>query len=81
MPVYDYLCSDCHKEFETVLTLDEHDHQAIRRLAAELPGCREVERQDEPAGVVLNDAMPVMWQVCAANLKLSSVSPNAWALI
>jgi putative FmdB family regulatory protein len=27
MPVYDYLCSDCHKEFEIVLTLNEHDHQ------------------------------------------------------
>jgi putative FmdB family regulatory protein len=30
MPVYDYLCNDCHKEFETVLTLDEHDHQDIK---------------------------------------------------
>lgn len=25
MPVYDYLCNDCHKEFELVLTLHEHD--------------------------------------------------------
>lgn len=30
MPVYDYLCNDCHKEFETVLTLDEHDHTAVK---------------------------------------------------
>ena len=30
MPVYDYICNDCHKEFETVLTLDEHDHQNIK---------------------------------------------------
>jgi putative FmdB family regulatory protein len=30
MPVYDYLCNDCHKEFETVLTLDEHDHEQIK---------------------------------------------------
>jgi putative FmdB family regulatory protein len=25
MPVYDYVCLDCHKSFETVLTLNEHD--------------------------------------------------------
>lgn len=25
MPVYDYVCLDCHKPFETVLTLNEHD--------------------------------------------------------
>jgi putative FmdB family regulatory protein len=30
MPVYDYICNDCHKEFETVLTLDEHDHEQIK---------------------------------------------------
>jgi putative FmdB family regulatory protein len=27
MPVYDYACSDCHKTFERVLTLREHDGQ------------------------------------------------------
>jgi len=27
MPVYDYLCLDCHKPFETVLTLNEHDKE------------------------------------------------------
>jgi len=27
MPVYDYLCLDCHKSFETVLTLHEHDKE------------------------------------------------------
>jgi len=27
MPVYDYVCNDCHKPFETVLTLTEHDHE------------------------------------------------------
>jgi putative FmdB family regulatory protein len=27
MPVYDYLCTDCHKEFEKVLTLDQHEKQ------------------------------------------------------
>jgi len=25
MPVYDYICNDCHKPFEKVLTLSEHD--------------------------------------------------------
>jgi putative FmdB family regulatory protein len=29
MPVYDYLCKDCHKEFEKVLTLNEHDKDQI----------------------------------------------------
>jgi putative FmdB family regulatory protein len=29
MPVYDYLCNDCHKEFEQVLTLTEHDADKI----------------------------------------------------
>jgi putative FmdB family regulatory protein len=29
MPVYDYLCHDCHKEFEKVLTLNEHDKEKI----------------------------------------------------
>ena len=34
MPVYDYLCKDCNKAFEQVLTLDEHDERQIR-----CPGC------------------------------------------
>jgi putative FmdB family regulatory protein len=25
MPVYDYVCKDCQKTFELVLTLGEHD--------------------------------------------------------
>jgi len=29
MPVYDYLCNDCHKSFELVLTLTEHDKDPI----------------------------------------------------
>jgi putative FmdB family regulatory protein len=28
MPVYDYVCLDCHKPFETVLTLSEHDKES-----------------------------------------------------
>ena len=27
MPVYDYVCLDCHQPFETVLTLNEHDKE------------------------------------------------------
>lgn len=27
MPVYDYVCLDCHKSFETALSLNEHDRQ------------------------------------------------------
>jgi putative FmdB family regulatory protein len=27
MPVYDYVCLDCHKSFETVLSLNEHDQK------------------------------------------------------
>ncbi|MGA7379639.1 MAG: zinc ribbon domain-containing protein [Terriglobales bacterium] len=30
MPVYDYICNDCKKSFETVLTLTEHDKEGIR---------------------------------------------------
>jgi putative FmdB family regulatory protein len=30
MPVYDYVCLDCHKSFEQVLTLHEHDAEQIR---------------------------------------------------
>lgn len=28
MPVYDYICHDCHKTFEQVLTLQEHEKTA-----------------------------------------------------
>jgi putative FmdB family regulatory protein len=30
MPVYDYICHDCNRSFETVLTLQEHDKEDIR---------------------------------------------------
>jgi len=29
MPVYDYVCHDCDKPFEIVLTLKEHDKDKI----------------------------------------------------
>jgi putative FmdB family regulatory protein len=33
MPVYDYVCHDCHKTFELILTLKEHE------VAAKCPKC------------------------------------------
>lgn len=30
MPVYDYVCLDCHKTFEEVLTLRDHDNEPIK---------------------------------------------------
>lgn len=27
MPVYEYFCESCQKEFEVALTLKEHDHE------------------------------------------------------
>ena len=29
MPVYDYVCNDCHETFELILTLKEHEVNAI----------------------------------------------------
>ena len=29
MPVYDYVCADCHTSFEKVLTLPEHEKEQI----------------------------------------------------
>jgi len=42
MPVYDYICGDCHQPFETVLTLSEHDKEPV-----ECPHCgsKNVEQQ------------------------------------
>jgi putative FmdB family regulatory protein len=41
MPVYDYLCNDCHKSFEKVLTLGEHD----KPIACPHCGSRNVEQE------------------------------------
>ena len=29
MPVYDYICKDCNKTFEKVITLTEHEKEVI----------------------------------------------------
>jgi len=44
MPVYDYICNDCHKEFEVVLTLTEHDKDKIA-----CPKCRSKNVEQEAA--------------------------------
>jgi putative FmdB family regulatory protein len=42
MPVYDYLCKDCRKVFEKILTLAEYEKQKVT-----CPGCggRNVEQE------------------------------------
>jgi len=42
MPVYDYICNDCHKEFEVVLTLTEHDKD---KIACPKCGSKNVEQE------------------------------------
>lgn len=41
MPVYDYRCKDCHKTFELVLTLTEHE----RDVCCPACGSRNVEQE------------------------------------
>ncbi|HVO82399.1 MAG TPA: zinc ribbon domain-containing protein [Terriglobales bacterium] len=43
MPVYDYICLDCHKSFEKVLTLTEHDQPVS------CPHCGSKHVEQEPA--------------------------------
>ncbi len=38
MPIYDYICKDCKKSFETVLTLVEHGKERSRFLLHVLAG-------------------------------------------
>ena len=44
MPVYGYLCNDCHKSFERVLTLHEHDQSEVR-----CPNCGSKKIEQEAA--------------------------------
>jgi len=41
MPVYDYVCQDCHKIFELVLTLQEHE----KEIKCPQCGSRKVEQE------------------------------------
>jgi putative FmdB family regulatory protein len=49
MPAYDYVCNDCHKTFERVLTLHEHDSQQM------MPALRRPEPRAEGSGVLSRD--------------------------
>jgi putative FmdB family regulatory protein len=42
MPVYDYICHDCNKSFEIVLTLKEHDK---KKIACPRCGSKNVEQE------------------------------------
>jgi putative FmdB family regulatory protein len=41
MPVYGYVCNDCHKTFELVLTLQEHETE----IKCSKCGSRNVEQE------------------------------------
>jgi putative FmdB family regulatory protein len=43
MPVYDYICKDCHKSFESIVTLKEHDQEKIS-----CPHCGSKNVEQEP---------------------------------
>jgi putative FmdB family regulatory protein len=29
MPVYEYICNECHSSFEAILTLKEHENEEV----------------------------------------------------
>ncbi len=42
MPVYEYLCPECHTAFEVILTLKEHERQEV---ICPKCGCKKVEQE------------------------------------
>jgi putative FmdB family regulatory protein len=44
MPIYTYLCNDCHKTFDLTLSLLQHDRQKIQ-----CPHCRSKNVEQEAA--------------------------------
>jgi putative FmdB family regulatory protein len=42
MPLYEYTCKECHKNFSTVLTIDKHEH---RKVTCPKCGSKRVEQQ------------------------------------
>jgi putative FmdB family regulatory protein len=44
MPVYDYVCKECNKSFEIVLTLHEHEDGKVK-----CPKCKSKNVEQEPA--------------------------------
>ena len=41
MPVYEYVCKECHTSFEVILTIKEHDKEEI---ICPKCGCKNVEQ-------------------------------------
>ncbi|MGE5114616.1 MAG: FmdB family zinc ribbon protein [Acidobacteriaceae bacterium] len=44
MPLYDYVCNECHKNFEIALTLNEHENGVVK-----CPRCGSKKVVQEPA--------------------------------
>lgn len=44
MPLYEYICQECKKEFSRVLTLSEYE-----RGEAECPACKSKKLEQKPA--------------------------------
>lgn len=44
MPLYEYVCKDCHKTFELALTLQEHEKGTVQ-----CPKCGSKKVEQEPA--------------------------------
>jgi putative FmdB family regulatory protein len=44
MPLYDYICHNCHKQFEIALTLKEHECEKVQ-----CPKCGSKKLEQEPA--------------------------------
>ena len=42
MPVYEYFCRECHKSFEIVLTLEQHEK---KRIVCPKCGSRKVQQE------------------------------------
>ena len=42
MPIYDYICKDCNKTFEKIITLTEHEKETV---ACPSCGSKNVEQE------------------------------------
>jgi putative FmdB family regulatory protein len=42
MPVYEYVCNECHASFEVILTIKEHDKEEI---VCPKCGCKNVDQE------------------------------------
>ena len=60
MPVYDYVCLDCHQSFETVLTLNEHDKENPK-----CPHCGSKNVEQEAAAFFAVDPRRASAEICS----------------